>query len=123
MKKDLIPYELAFILKKMGFNEDCFSYYDYWVDSNGKDRFTFRMGTANGDSITPVPTFSQAFRFFREKYRLVGLIEIGAQEYSYIIFDEVTDSRKFSGSMNGTYEEVELECLKKLIEIVKDNMI
>jgi hypothetical protein len=69
--------------------------------------------------LLPAPTFSQAFRWFREKYKLSGLIEIGTQEYSFLIFDEKTDSREVTSSMNGTYEEAELACLRKLIEIVK----
>jgi hypothetical protein len=65
------------------------------------------------------PTWRSAFNWFREKYGLAGLIEIGTQEYSFFVFDEKTDSRKVTSSMNGTYEEAELACLDKLIEIVE----
>jgi hypothetical protein len=65
------------------------------------------------------PTFSQAFRWFREKHRLSGLVEIGRHEYSFVIFNESQDSREITSYMNGTYEEAELACIIKLIEIVK----
>ena len=61
---------------------------------------------------------SIAFRWFREKYKLSGLIEIGTQEYSFFIFNENKDSREVSSNINGSYEETELECVKKLIEII-----
>ena len=54
------------------------------------------------------PTFSQAFRFFREKYDL--FISIMHYENGY----SINDLRRFD-----THEEAELACLKKLIELVK----
>jgi len=65
-------------------------------------------------------------RWFREKYKLVNYIEYYA-EWNFEIFriddkiaevqDDVNVDYTFKG---GTYEEAELECLKKLIEIVKN---
>ena len=51
--------------------------------------------------------FSQAFRWFREKYDLS--ISITHYENGY----SINDLRRFD-----TYEEAELECIKKLIKIV-----
>ena len=69
------------------------------------------------------PTYSQAFRWFREKYNLFGysypndyqmygyrIVELKSSENKELIYDW--------GTLN-THEEAELECLKKLIEIVK----
>jgi hypothetical protein len=70
------------------------------------------------------PTFSQSFRFFREKYNL----------HRHICYFEDTNvwhgdiyKIKTGGLMNNpmeltnynSYEEAELACLRKLIEIVK----
>ena len=66
------------------------------------------------------PLYQQAFRWFREKYKIDAWVVPfknldDEKQYSYIIdelsFDE--DPEDFY-----TYEEAELECLKKLIEIV-----
>ena len=116
MEKEFIPYQEALALKELGFDEECFGAFI------GKELKLFNFsndlkGYVNDNNlIIAAPTFSQAFRWFREKYKLSGLIEIGNQEYSFIIFDEEKDSRKITSSMNGTYEEAELACLKKLIE-------
>jgi hypothetical protein len=66
------------------------------------------------------PTFSQAFRFFREKYNLHNGIYPYYDEYEFQIkdFRLPTNTPINGGLMN--YEEAELECLKKLIELVKN---
>ena len=125
MKNEFTPYDRALKLKELGFDEPCFGYY---YTLNGKDwKFADNHKYHEiddqlviGDNFTLLaPLFQQAFRWFREKYGLAGLIEIGTQEYSFFVFDEKTDSRKVTSSMNGTYEEAELACLDKLIEIVE----
>jgi hypothetical protein len=146
MNKDFIPYTLALALKKLGFNERCLAYYTF-IKKDDIDWFTipeqgFEKGKqlfgANKDYNTKfyakegtisAPTFSQAFRFFREKYKLLGCIE-PANGYEdkclfafYICTDEqniVDDTHSYSkdGSLHfNTYEEAELACLIKLIEI------
>ena len=66
------------------------------------------------DFIVDAPTYSQAFRFFREKgiYFEIVTIEVN-KEYE----------NHFQGFFTKgyiTYEEAELACLKKLIELVKN---
>ena len=65
------------------------------------------------------PLYQQAFRWFREKHRLISSVDISeegtAQEHYF-----VTISTQGSYGFFKTYEEAELECLKKLIEIVKE---
>ena len=124
MEKEFVPYELAVKLKALGFNEPCFGYY---YTLNGKD-WKFAEKTEywklddeiniGGKFTLLAPLYQQAFRWFRKKYKLSGLIEIGTQEYSFFIFNENKDSREVSSNINGSYEETELECVKKLIEII-----
>ena len=113
MEKEFVPYEQSLKLKELGFTESCFGFYDEF--SNNKVCYGY------SDGINKAPTFSQTFRWFREKYKLSGLIEIGTQEFSYQVFDNKGNRQLGTESINynGTYEEAELECLKKLIEIVK----
>lgn len=136
MEKEFIPYEQALALKELGFEEPCFAYY---VDGElrginlgieelgGKEPYYQRFGfhrIHNSDinnsikDITTAPTYSQSFRWFREKYNYSSYIkEATKDKYRFYIekFDE-----KFYNSEILTYEEAELECLKKLIEIVKN---
>jgi len=113
MDKEFIPYEQALALKELGFDEPCFGY---------RDGVGHLMIKSMPHCAISAPTFSQAFRWFRKKYKLSGLIEIGIHEYSFIIFNEAKDKRLITdvSTMNGTYEEAELDCLKKLIEIIKN---
>lgn len=68
----------------------------------------------------------QAFRWFREKYDLHGEPYISNKLYGYSIKGE--DNHPNYSSKNEivhslafhTYEEAELACLKKLIEIAKN---
>ena len=118
MEKEFIPYEQALALKELGFNEPCFGYYD-----NKQQIFYNSLMLSNHSSA---PTFSQAFRWFREKYNLHSQTPSTCVEesdrifYNNPIYDEL-DSIVFESMEQYTsYEEAELECLKKLIEIVKE---
>jgi hypothetical protein len=85
--------------------------------------------STDGEWLSPVPTFSQAFRWFREKYNLHSLIGIypNTKEW-YSSYQDLNWSGKETLDFNKTedrsirfktYEEAELACLKKLIEIVE----
>jgi hypothetical protein len=70
--------------------------------------------------VISAPTFSQAFRWFRQKHGLVGIIKFGTNDFTYNVYNEdgMGLLTKESLNFNGNYEETELACLKKLIEIV-----
>ena len=99
MNNEFVPYEQAVELKELGFDKPCFAY-----RAEGADVMIKYIPNC----VISAPTFSQAFRFFREKYNL--FISIVHYDNGY----SINDLRRFE-----TYEEAELACLKKLIEIVK----
>jgi hypothetical protein len=117
MNKEFVSYNQALALKELGFDEPCFG----WFGSTG----IFNDWDATDINA---PTFSQAFRFFREKYHFVGTIlgdgfngELKGYYYSiteegWINYYESIDD----GKWYDTYEEAEDACLNKLIEIVKN---
>jgi hypothetical protein len=123
MNKEFIPYEQALELKNSGI---IFSYSEClkWYDPSGR---LYSVGMS-GD--TPAPTFSQIFRLFRDEYKCT--YEIIVREEStiteYIAWVSKFNNNKiekicvinYSDSLC-TYEEAELACLKKLIEVVKSN--
>jgi hypothetical protein len=124
MEKEFVDYTEALELKELGFDEPCFGYYN----SNGEfktkqDEYELYL-ICNSKWISPAcsaPTWQSAFRFFREKYDLHYAILFCNSKKSYdFIYGE-----RIEGSMLGTsqiYEEAELECLKKLIQIVKEKL-
>jgi len=137
--KDFTLYPEALELKQLGFDEPCFAYYkDGRITGVNKwDREDWGFHVITSKEITSVtseiviaPTYSQAFRFFREKYNLKSIIwsgKISTVFYGYDILN--IEEQKFivNNSENGggecdyeSYEHSEYECLKKLIELVKN---
>lgn len=146
LEKEFAPYQESLELKELGFDEPCIMQWTYapelifCTSAWGRPKLKTNKESysdSGGDCIS-APTFSQAFRWFRKKHGLRNSItdfiddETGIEwDYEIAIIgtdvdekgnykpivDYSTDdeTRKFK-----TYEEAELACLKKLIEIVKN---
>ncbi len=114
MEKDIIPHEQVLILKEIGFDEPCFGYYD-----EDKYFFTVREQDDIDDDWIQAPIYSQAFRWFREKHNLYPIIDlfVGVKGVLKFFYKLPMHSETFN-----TYEEAELACLIKLIEIVKNKL-
>ena len=126
MNKEFIPYQQALALKELGFDEPCFKVYDtmgYLQD----EQTMLNMEL----DYCPAPTFSQAFRWFREKYYLHSYIKCSCSVNEIFSFDWIihkimnagTKEENFLTDYERTYEEAELECLIKLIQIVNEKSI
>jgi len=133
MEKEFVPYEQALTLKELGFDEPCLGYYLTNLLTNEVKLFIDnRTGLSSFEKTTPAPTFSQVFRWFREKYNLRGFIGFrpNVKKFDCHVYDMSLSGKEYVEQRTmeefnkdpkvGTYEEAELECLKKLIEIVKD---
>jgi len=130
MKDLFIPYEQALALKELGFDEGCLTFYP----KEGKMGFDgkyhsikegYKNSTVNNIWIkrykknfecVAAPTFSQAFRFFREKYNLDSWVyrpdeKLNIWGYNTTLHANVSPFK--------SHEEAELECLKRLIQIAK----
>jgi len=133
MTKEFIPYIEALALKELGFDEPCFGYY-YHENSFTKCRpqiyYSDTFNECNRNEEIPLdsckaPLYSQAFRWFREKQNLYGAYMMGDDwnNFYFHIWRNDTMTKTFVTSSNWvyeTYEEAELACLIKLIEIVKN---
>jgi len=133
MDIEFVPYEEALALKELGFNEPCLASYFH----AGK-RLHITEYINYGEYTVLAPTFSQAFRWFREKYKLHYSIDYECSQhdhkwgYNYTIYnynqvvktnEEYIQSNPIAPAgewVYETHEEAELACLKKLIEIVKN---
>jgi hypothetical protein len=139
MNKEFAPYEPSLALKELGFDEPCIGWYNPQVNYKEvtTDKYWAFHLTGEWENFKPAPLYQQAFRWFREKYNIRQNImdfiddETGI-EWDYeiaiigtdldekgnykplVAYSTDDETRKFK-----TYEEAELACLKKLIEIVK----
>ena len=137
-----VPCAESLELKELEFNEPCFAFWDayngdthlffkprkkyHWLIrlfNSLPDITTYSQGLLEyeeGDNAVLAPTFSQSFKFFRDKYPELdfGIDKIynGSNKYHFHINYEWQ-------FFEGTYEQAELECLRKLIETVKVNKL
>ena len=124
MEKEFVPYDLALELKELGFDETCFGSIDQIGYIHVKGSKSSPRGSMMYNTIN-CPTFSQAFRFFREKYMLSGEIYIFKNFWNFDIEDINNSIQLYTSDIisYSTYEEAELECLVKLIEIAKEQNV
>jgi hypothetical protein len=137
MNKEFTPPEQSLDLKELGFNEPCFKFYietgELIPASYSKEGTVYPSNSDLLPEWTASPTYSQAFRWFRENHNLMfQIFYLCNGNYAAIIhrttpeyMDLVDQVRPSSGCVDEvvdcySYEEAELECLKKLIEIVKN---
>ena len=124
MEKEFVQYQEALVLKELGFVEPCIG----WMRDWAKDVCLGKHEPSHHhESSCNAILYQQAFRFFREKYNLLGSIDYSNRlKWYYVIREFITSDilPNLNTSSKGefeSYEEAELECLKKLIEIVKEN--
>lgn len=125
MEKEFLPYQESLELKELGFNEKCAAHYLDEDDLELKWKI-YRNLSFNTDNCVQAPLYQQAFRWFREKYDLhvsFGRLYDTAETKKYVIdtYNEICSYEVDYSGGHSTYEEAELACLKKLIEIVKNN--
>ena len=126
MEKEFVPYAQALELKELGFDEPCFGFYSkiyglMMVKTSGSSS----LYKDAGECLSP--TYLAAFRWFREKYDLRIWVEsnYGVTKFEYVIATtnpNFIDKQFNDLSAYKTYEEAELACLIKLIEIVKNKL-
>ena len=106
MEKEFVPPKESLELKELGFDE--------W------------------DDRLPAPLYQQAFRWFREKHGLYSAVNVDQTmepKFAYCISKYWTDALSwgwdtiiFNSDLYYNYEEAELDCLRKLIEIIKSKL-
>ena len=119
MTKEFVSYDIALKLKKLGFDEPCLA---RWIEKDSRDGGGLKLEIWNDEdtvfevkSWTKAPTFSQAFRWFREKEFLIDVTSLNSDEYEFYI--KWSFAYSFLSDIYTTYEEAELACIDKLIEL------
>jgi hypothetical protein len=109
MHKEFIPYEQALELKELGL-------LTYKKDND--------FGLLYKGSDIPSILYQQAFRWFREKYGIMYTVHNNIENWKNTFhgaYSKINSNYESDYTDDyATYEEAELACLKKLIEIVKN---
>jgi hypothetical protein len=114
--KDFLTCEQSLLMKEIGFDESCMAWYDTRQPKVRLNTSHFHSGKWNYlDNAASAPTYSQAFRWFRDKHEIFSSINVN---YCYSIYKDdelVEESNDYKN-----YEEAETACLDKLIKILKN---
>jgi hypothetical protein len=127
MNKEFILYEQALALKELGFDKPCLGGYIRFRGSETFELAFYKYRNVDFNTTSNIyvsaPLYQQAFRWFREKYGLEGTPQRAEDFmwYKWIIHLYNENGKKYVANWYEykTYEEAELACLIKLIEITK----
>jgi hypothetical protein len=117
MENEFIPYEQSLALKKLGFKEPCFGAWvnnELFITENEKPK----IQSLSINQCT-APLYQQAFRFFRDRYKIDSFIIIRSVFYSSDIV--IGGVGMGIGTNYPIYEDAQIECLNRLIEIAKEH--
>jgi hypothetical protein len=122
IENEFIPYTEALALKELGFDEPCLGWMADW---NKQPSLGKHEPSHHHKSSCNAITWQSAFRWFREKHDLYSCIMYssdGIIKGGYSPMIDIMKPHKAILDFNNydTFEEAELACLKKLIEIVKE---
>ena len=129
LMRDIIPMNEAKALREFGFNETCSGYYEtsdgsfHFMDANLLENFPYLAMNSEWKDLIGAPTYTQAFRFIRNKYKLnYEHRQWTAEWYTGVIqkIDGIVTYLDYGGinSKYKTPEETDFVYLKKLIEII-----
>ncbi len=123
MNKEFIPYEQSLEIRQLGFKEECLGVWqnlesgkNLVVDEEYDRKYDIPVLGAD----IGAPLYQQSFRWFRDVHGLNGVIE-GSKKHGFewCIFPDLDYYMKPPNNFN-TYEEAEMACLRRLIEVVKE---
>lgn len=135
MEKEFVTNKQALLLKELGFNDLCFAVF---INGKWQPRYKSKNSTFDPnkqkklqkripDIFCTAPTYSQAFRFFRDNYGLSGVVNeafSGDDRCGYICVKSPIGLKYIKSiqvtSFYENYKEAESACLDKLIELCKE---
>ncbi len=129
MESLFCPYELALELKELGFDEISLFCYATAYEGNPLSHcphllLNSQLERFENEPIS-APLRQQALRWFREKYGLHYIIckNIQMDGYGYREVILISYMEENENTIFKTYEEAELACIRKLIEIAKEQNV
>ena len=130
--KEFVPKELAIKLRDLAFDEPCLFVYrhnDLYMYGGGDYLTTMTLVTnfqltnpADKNYWVTAPTYSQAFRWFRENHNLDVEITRGGRAREYYVFADnyIYDEYDTNNLKSFSYDDAQKAALGRLIEIVEE---
>ena len=126
IESEFVPYQQSLELKEIGFDEPCLAKYNResnFVLDNSSLFCRNKHPLLDKLNQVSTPFYQQAFKWFRNKYKLFSSIERESAEHFFCNYS----IKEYDGIKNIDHrgkgyrkeEEAELACLNKLIEIIK----
>ena len=131
MDKEFCTYEQALALKELGIDFVPIGYHRYDMKRKPviSNETAVRIHGSTDCLNHPAILYQQAFRWFREKYKLNGRLNHypNTKLWDFSIHNLLWNGKEFVENVRkedrslrySTYEEAETACLAKLIEIVE----
>lgn len=129
-EKEFTPYNTALRMKAIGFDEPCFGHYQQeWHDDGMTElepslQMIISKQHQHAYQLCTAPTYSQAFRWFRDRYGLWFRPDYYGELSEYNFQGSIHELGKYSAvadiGNHKTPEEAELASLITLIEIVEN---
>jgi len=119
--KDFTLHLESLDLQKLGFKERCLAYYN--IDPSLKNPTFNLFKPFDHKWCLPAPTYSEAFRWFREEHNYHVIIDFNQSKNNKWYYGIIQIDHNISVSPDvefETYEEAELAALKELIKTIKD---
>lgn len=117
LEKEFATHKQALQLKELGFNEVCISVYSEKGELSPLQNMEVR--NSNVPSYCTAPLRQQVFRWFRNNGFAINIYSSGNdnKDWYYLIKKGTIDTNDI---VYNNYEEAELDCLNKLIQILKE---
>ena len=115
MEREFLPYQESKDLKELGFNEKCAAHYLGETDEDLELKWEiYRNMSINMTNLIQAPTYRQAFRFLREKYKLRCTIGDTNIVVCHTPVNDYHTTQLLQN--NASYEDAELATIKFFIE-------
>lgn len=124
LEQEFIPPAESLELFNLGFNLETICVFNSFQQIKGAI-----TSSIDGDYIKkdkwddrlPAPTYRQAFKWFRDNHNLSGFaLPFGENLFDFRIYSTKEGEHLYSSPEFPSTEEAELACIRRLIEIVKE---
>jgi hypothetical protein len=122
LEEGFVPYDIALELKKIGYTEECWSYFMLGVFNHSmfpkSYEYLIQMKSVTEDQFVLAPLYQEVFEWFRKEYKMKFHIREDIWNNYCCPNILVGEDYKAIG-VYPSYKEAEIELIKQLINQIK----